>query len=254
MDFLLFITGIFTGIFGGFLGVGGSFIMLPILLFVFQYPLTIAVGTSVTAVVFTATSGTFGHLRNKNVDLSTAKTVASTGIFGAFFGSIIFCSSVDLNYLNLILAGIFLYASLRMIYESFKGLEKNFREARGQEESKKLKLAIGFLVGIVTGLTGLGGGFLLVPAFIYIFGFDIKLAVGTSMASFLSMAAVSSAFKFYEGVVDLIAALYLGTGTLIGAQIGALIVKLIPVRVLKAIFGLTFLYISFRFILFFCNI
>ncbi|MDI9645886.1 MAG: sulfite exporter TauE/SafE family protein [Archaeoglobales archaeon] len=141
-----------------------------------------------------------------------------------------------------------------MIYESFKGLEKNFREARGQEESKKLKLAIGFLVGIVTGLTGLGGGFLLVPAFIYIFGFDIKLAVGTSMASFLSMAAVSSAFKFYEGVVDLIAALYLGTGTLIGAQIGALIVKLIPVRVLKAIFGLTFLYISFRFILFFCNI
>ncbi|MEM4509253.1 MAG: TSUP family transporter, partial [Archaeoglobaceae archaeon] len=66
---LLFVTGIIAGTFGGFLGVGGGFIMLPALSFLFGYPLAIAIGTTITAIIFTAISGAFGHLRMRNVDL-----------------------------------------------------------------------------------------------------------------------------------------------------------------------------------------
>ena len=76
----------------------------------------------------------------------------------------------------------------------------------------------------------------------------MKIAVGTSLASFISMAVVSGAFKLYQGLVDIIAALCLGIGAVIGAQIGARLIKVVPSWAIKAIFGFAFLYVSFKFI------
>lgn len=75
---------------------------------------------------------------------------------------------------------------------------------------------------------GLGGGYALVPAFIYILEAPVKLAVGTSLASFISMALVSGGFKLAQGYVDVMAAILLGIGTAIGAQIGARLVPKLP--------------------------
>jgi len=69
----LLITGLIAGTLGGLLGIGGCVIMLPSLAFIFNYPLPVAIGTTITAVILTATSGTIGHIRMKNVDYSTAK-------------------------------------------------------------------------------------------------------------------------------------------------------------------------------------
>ncbi|MEM4540520.1 MAG: sulfite exporter TauE/SafE family protein [Archaeoglobaceae archaeon] len=246
---LLFVTGIIAGTFGGFLGVGGGFIMLPALSFLFGYPLAIAIGTTITAIIFTAISGAFGHLRMRNVDLKTAKLISISGATGAIAGSLVFfylCDKVWL--LSLLLGIIFLLTSLRMIYE---GIKREIPEIKNGEiqGSKKAKVLVGLFVGLLVGIFGIGGGFALVPSFVYIFGSAIKLAVGTSLASFLSMAIVSSAFKLYEGFVDLMAVLFLGLGALFGAQMGVRILSSTPSWLIRLIFGFLFLYIALRFVL-----
>jgi len=246
---LLFITGLIAGSLGGLLGIGGCVIMLPSLTFIFNYPLAIAIGTTITAVILTATSGAIGHIRMKNVDYSTAKIVAVSGAIGAGVGSIIFFYIADqLWLLNLILGFAFLYVALRMVYEGI--IKRKMPERTGNQVpgSKFSKGMIGFFIGIITGIVGLGGGYALVPSFIYLLGSAVKIAVGTSLASFISMAVVSGAFKLYQGLVDIIAALCLGIGTIIGAQIGARLVKVVPSWAIKAIFGFVFLYVSLKFI------
>lgn len=76
----------------------------------------------------------------------------------------------------------------------------------------------------------------------------IDIAVGTSLASFISMAIVSGGFKLYQGVVDILAAICLGAGTAVGAQVGARLTRVVPSWMIKAIFGFVFLYVSLRFI------
>mgnify|MGYP000235729048 CR=1 FL=1 len=88
----------------------------------------------------------------------------------------------------------------------------------------------------------------MVPSFIYLLGSAVKIAVGTSLASFISMAIVSGAFKLYQGVVDVVAAIALGVRTITGAQIGARLTKIVPPWAIKVIFGFVFLYVSLRFV------
>ena len=246
---LLFITGLIAGTLGGLLGIGGCVIMLPSLAFIFNYPLPVAIGTTITAVILTASSGAIGHIRLKNVDYSTAKVVAVSGAVGASVGSTIFFYIANqLWLLNFILGFAFLYVSIRMIYEGT--IKRAMPEKPGNEVpgSGAAKATIGFIIGIITGIVGLGGGYALVPSFIYLLGSPVKIAVGTSLASFISMAVVSGAFKLYQGVVDVIAAVALGIGTIIGAQIGARLTKVVPPWAIKAIFGFVFLYVSLKFI------
>lgn len=245
----LFITGIIAGTFGGLLGIGGGFIMLPLLTFIFGYPLKFAIGTSITAVMFTAISGTLGHLKLRNVDINTAKIVSTFGVLGAIAGSgALFLLAEKIYLLEIFMGFAFIYTSLRMIYEGFKR-EENIQDKKTLISGSKISKAfLGFSVGILVGLLGIGGGFILVPSFVYVFGSAVEIAIGTSLASFLSMAIISSAFKLYEGVVDVFAALLLGSGTLLGAQLGTKLISKIPSWAIKVIFGFIFLYVSLRFL------
>ena len=86
----LLLTGLIAGTIGGLLGVGGCVIMLPVLALIFKYPLPLAIGTTIVAVILTATSGAIGHIRLRNVDYSTVKIVAISGAIGVAIGSLIF--------------------------------------------------------------------------------------------------------------------------------------------------------------------
>jgi len=241
--------GLLAGVIGGLLGTGGCVIMLPALVFLFNYNLPVAIGTTITAVIVTATSGAIGHIRMKNVDYKTAKMVAVAGAVGAALGCYIFTILAGSIWaLSLILGLAFLYVSIRMIYE---GVRKSVGTTAGNEipGDKTRKGVVGFFIGVLTGIVGLGGGYALVPSFIYLLNAPVKLAVGTSLASFISMAAVSGIVKIAQGYVDVIAALSLGAGTAIGAQIGAKLVPKTPSWAIKLLFGLVFLYVSLKFIL-----
>jgi len=248
---IMLLFGVTAGIVGGLLGIGGCSIMLPALYFLFKYSLPKAIGTTITAVIVTALSGAAAHIKMKNVDFQTAKIISFMGALGAIIGSILFIFlAKNIALLSIIVGLAFIYTSIRMIIE---GVKRKSRKITSNENkipgSTTSKGVLGFIIGILTGIIGLGGGYALVPSFIYFLKSPVKIAVGTSLASFISMALISGVFKIMIGEVDIIAALLLGLGTALGAQFGAKLVPRTPSWMIKLLFGLLFLYVSIRFIL-----
>jgi hypothetical protein len=94
----------------------------------------------------------------------------------------------------------------------------------------------------------LGGGYALVPGLIYLFGAPVYITMGSSLAVMIPLAAVAGSIKLYQGFVALTTALILGAGTIVGAQLGAAVIKRFKPNTLKLIFGLYFLYVSAKFI------
>ncbi|HEX9949954.1 MAG TPA: sulfite exporter TauE/SafE family protein [Thermodesulfobacteriota bacterium] len=254
MNYLIYpiylITGFLAGVIGGLLGTGGCALMMPVIRFGFHFDPAIAVGTTLTAVVFTAGSGAIQHLRMKNVDKDTAILTAYSGILGVIIGSIIF--GYIKNYgdlIDLIIGIAFIIVSIRMLYEGIflgKQVAKPAQEIPGKPLSKNI---LGSVIGTLTGIIGLGGGYALVPSYIYFLKAPVKLAIGTSMAAFVWMALVGAIFKLFQGVVNIPVAIALGVGALIGAIYGAKLVAKFKPNVLKALFGILFLYVSLKYIL-----
>jgi len=251
---IYFITGILAGIIGGLLGTGGCALMMPVIRFGFHFDPAIAVGTTLTAVVFTAASGAIQHLKMKNVDKETALLTGYSGVLGVIIGSIVF--GYIKNYgdlIDLIIGIAFIIVSLRMLYEGLlaKGQGAQGVEIPGKPVSKTL---LGSVIGALTGIIGLGGGYALVPSYIYFLKAPVKLAIGTSMAAFVWMALVGAFFKFFQGVVNIPVAITLGIGALIGAIYGAKLVAKFRPNLLKTLFGFLFLYVSLKYILIYFGI
>ena len=94
----------------------------------------------------------------------------------------------------------------------------------------------------------MGGGYALVPGLIYLFGAPVYITMGTSLATMIPLAAVGGGIKLAQGFVDLATGLVLAAGTIVGAQVGAAIIKRFKPATLKLIFGLYFLYVAVKFI------
>jgi uncharacterized protein len=188
---IYFVTGILAGVVGGLLGTGGCALMMPVIRFGFHFDPGLAVGTTLTAVVFTAASGAFQHWRMKNVDTNTALLTGYSGILGVIIGSVVFGYLVPYGELiDLIIGLAFIVVSLRMLYEGL--LVKGPPTATGAEipGNPLAKTVLGSGIGTLTGIIGLGGGYALVPSYIYFLKAPVKLAIGTSMAAFVWMALV----------------------------------------------------------------
>ncbi|HOF05769.1 MAG TPA: sulfite exporter TauE/SafE family protein [Syntrophales bacterium] len=249
------ITGLLAGVIGGLLGTGGCALIMPVIRFGFDFDPAFAVGTTLTAVVFTAGSGAYQHLKMKNVDKSTALQVGFSGVLGVIIGSVVFGYIKDYgDIIDLIIGIAFIIVSVRMLYEGLLGKTPPppvGTEMPGTVASKSL---LGSGIGFLTGIIGLGGGYALVPSFLYFLRAPMKLAIGTSMASFVWMALVGAIFKIYQGVVNIPVAVTLGIGALIGAIYGAKLVAKFKPNVLKALFGFLFLYVSLKYILLYFGI
>jgi hypothetical protein len=111
------------------------------------------------------------------------------------------------------------------------------------------KFIFGSIIGIATGVVGLGGGYALVPGLIYLFGAPVYVTMGTSLAVMVPMALVGGGIKLVQGFVDLPAGIALGAGAVVGAQLGARVIKRFHPATLKAIFGVYFLYVSLKYVL-----
>ncbi|MHA1304849.1 MAG: sulfite exporter TauE/SafE family protein [Candidatus Heimdallarchaeaceae archaeon] len=268
--FILLLVGLTAGFLGGIIGTGGCSVMLPILHFWLGYPAPLAIGTTLFAVIFTAISGGYGHFVRKNVDKRTTIIMGGAGIVGVILGSWLFkllISSNAQSYLGLILGIVFVWPSVRMIWEGVKGylasrdIKKNEEQnTENKQITQKIKgniylLALfGFVIGIVTGIVGLGGGYALVPGLIYLFSAPVYITMGTSLAIMIPLAITGGIIKIIQGYVVIDAALLLAAGTIIGAQIGAAVIKKIKPFYLKLIFGFYFIYVSLKFIFSFFGI
>lgn len=252
---ILFLVGIGAGGLGGLLGIGGCVIMMPIIRFGFDFSPTLAVGTTLVAVIFTAASGAFQHWRLHNVDWDSVKYIAPAGVIGVLGGSALFYFISEHGALIDLIVGLaFIVAAARMSYEGM--FRRQAPEVSGDKilGPARVKATIGGAIGFLTGIIGLGGGYALVPSFIYLVRSPMRIAIGSSLASFVWFALVGGLIKAFQGFTDVPAALALGLGAAGGAIIGARLVARFKPASLKALFGFIFLYVSLKYILLYFGI
>lgn len=237
--FLAGLAGLSLGLLGG----GGSILTVPILVYSLRIDPKIAVAMSLAIVGFTTLFGTYGHYKNKNIDFKIAL------IFGAFALPATFLGT----YLSQFISGsvqLIIFAVIMILAAGFM-----FKGRKDSEQGEHGRLNIpmtagsGLLVGTLTGLIGVGGGFLIVPSLMFFTGTNMKKAVGTS----LFIISFNSFFGFisYLGKVE-IDWVFHGKFTgcsVIGILIGSYLVKYVPQNVLKKMFAV-FLIIMGIFILY----
>lgn len=248
---MLVLLGLGAGFFGGLLGLGGGLIMLPILIFGMGFPTTMAVGTTLFAVIFTTISGGYAHLVQGNAHTRSSLYISLGGVTGIVLGSYFFTIlTSQMKILSLMLGFFFIVPSIYMIWDALFNRQVTLNINKDPDFSKRTSLLLlGFTVGFLTGVLGLGGGFLLVPGLTYLFGFPVQLAVGTSLVAVIPITIAGGSIKLMQSFVLLPAALSLGLGTIVGAQLGAVSIKYFKASTLKLIFGLYFFYVALRFII-----
>ncbi|ATH06817.1 permease [Halobacteriovorax marinus] len=237
-----YLFAILIGLSLGLLGGGGSILTVPILVYVLNMDPKISIALSLAIVGVTSLFGVFGHYKNKNVDLRVASVFAPVAMGGTFLGA----------KLSQFLSGqvqLLMFAIIMIIASFF--MLKGKKESDEDESNNKKKLNFiligleGLFVGIVTGLVGVGGGFLIVPALVLLGGVTMKKAVGTSLL-IISLKSFAG-FAGYIGIVE-IPWLFLGKFTLfsvVGIFVGSYLVKFVSQSALKKAFAIFLIIMGF---------
>ena len=263
--FLLLGLGGLVGVLSGMFGVGGGFLMTPLLFFI-GIPPAVAVATEANQIVASSFSGVLAHLRRKTVDFKMGTVLMLGGLLGAAIGVVLFNYLKSLGQVDLlvklcyvvflgIIGGLMFFESLRAIRRTSRNLAppKKSRQ-RGWVQKLPLKirfrtsglyisiippLIVGMFVGILAAIMGVGGGFIMVPAMIYILGMPTKVVVGTSLYQIIFVTAFTTLLHATTNyTVDVALAVLLLVGGVIGAQIGTQIgtrLKAEQLRILLAI-------------------
>ncbi|MBL4613082.1 MAG: sulfite exporter TauE/SafE family protein [Emcibacter sp.] len=246
--FLLLAMGGGVGFLSGMFGVGGGFLMTPLLIFV-GIPPAVAVATEANQITAASVSGALAHGRRGGIDYKMGGVLIIGGAVGSYFGSMIFTVLKATGQVDLMISlayvlflgaigGMMFVESVGSILRNRRGeppktgrrrrtwidalpFKMRFRTSK-MYVSAILPLAIGGLVGVLAAIMGVGGGFIMVPAMIYLLHMPIKVVIGTSL---FQITFVTASVTFLHSVntqtVDVVLALILLTGAVIGAQVGA---------------------------------
>lgn len=223
----LFVVGIAVGMFGTIVGVGGGFIIVPLLMIVYKATPPTAVGTSLCIVALNAISGSISYARQKRIDYRTGMLFALATIPGAVAGA----SLIDYIPIAVFDVGFGVFLMVMAAYMTMRRSVQ--REAGGSspslefDPSRRIKynlpmgMFVSFVVGFLSSLAGIGGGVVHVPAMIYLFHFPTFIAVSTSHFILAISTTVGAASHVSLGHVLWDKVPSLGIGVIIGAQIGA---------------------------------
>jgi uncharacterized membrane protein YfcA len=244
---VLLILGGAVGFLSGVFGVGGGFLLTPLLIFI-GVPHTVAVASSANQLVGASVSGALAHWRRGNVDFQMSFVLLAGGIAGSAFGVWFFAIlrrmgqvelAISLSYALLLgtVGTLMLAESTRAILRLRRpgasrrklhqhiwlhGLPLKMRFRRSKLYiSALLPLALGFGVGVLSAIMGVGGGFVMVPAMIYILGMPTAVVPGTSLFQIIFVSASVTVLQAVEnGTVDVVLVLVLLVGGVLGAQLG----------------------------------
>ncbi len=256
--------GALVGFLSGIFGVGGGFLMTPLLIFI-GIPAAVAAATDAAQITAGASSGAVSHARLGNVDLKMGLTIVVGGWVGGFVGVQIVHVLRNLGnfdfYLKLVYVLILGFIGISMFIEGVRTLRGRSKspEARpsqlrsffnrlplqmdfpksGLRTSALLPVGAGFLVGVLAAFLGVGGGFIMLPTMIYIIGIPTRVAVGTDLFQIvLTCANVTLQQAITNHTVDVLLAVALFAGSTIGAQFGVMASRRLKgeqVRVLLAV-------------------
>ncbi len=261
--YLLLGLGGMVGVLSDMFGVGGGFLMTPLLFFI-GIPPAVAVATEANQIVASSFSGVLAHLRRKTVDLRMGTVLLIGGLIGAALGVAVFNYLKSMGQVDLlvklcyvvflgVIGALMFIESLNAIRKTRSGAKPKRRKhnwihglpfkmrfrTSGLYISVIPPVIVGVLVGILAAIMGVGGGFIMVPAMIYLLGMPTKVVVGTSLFQIIFVTGFTTLLHATTNyTVDMVLAVLLLIGGVIGAQIGTVIgarLKAEQLRILLAI-------------------
>lgn len=255
-------TGIIVGFACGLLGIGGGFIMVPVQIWSLTsagieptIATRIALGTSLAVILPTALSGCHGHNCRGAVLLKPGLALGLSGLLGAVLGGTI-AAHAPADLLKAIFGIVVISGAIRMLLAE-KMLPRGDHLAKPREEMKPYILW-GMAVGLVSGLTGIGGGVILVPLMIIVMGFNIFQAVGTSSVA-IALNAVGGTFAYIVngwgvsglpayslGYIDLFGFMLLAGTSMLTVQLGVKAAHRLPAEQLRYIFMVLMIYVGLK--------
>ena len=272
--FVIIGLGALTGVLSGMFGVGGGFLTTPLLIF-YGVPPTVAAASAASQVTGASVSGALAHARRGGIDYHIGGVLVVGGVIGTGIGAVLFrvlqaTGQIDtaINLLYVILLGSIgslmavesigavrarrtgrpVAARRRRHHPLVAGLPLRWRFYRsGLYISPLAPLLLGMATGILTMLMGIGGGFILVPAMLYILGMGVNFVVGTSLFQILFVTmATTMMHALTTRAVDLVLASLLLLGSVLGAQLGALLAQKAKPDVLRLVLALIVLGVAVR--------
>ena len=264
--FLIVFIGMMVGGLSGLFGVGGGFLMTPLLIFL-GIPPAVAVGTEAPHVLASSVSGAFAHWRKNNVDFKMGFILLIGGVSGSFVGVNLFKILRGFGQIDIIIQLLFLVflgiIGFSMLFESARTTYKKYRTTSSirtklhqhswihglpfkmRFHRSKLYISaippilIGFFVGILSAMMGVGGGFIMIPAMVYILGMSTSVVVGTSLFQIIFVTANSTFFQSYlNQTVDVVLAALMILGGVIGAQLGARLGNVLKAEYLRGVLAI----------------
>ncbi|MEM6409151.1 MAG: sulfite exporter TauE/SafE family protein [Pseudomonadota bacterium] len=262
--FLLLGLGGLVGILSGMFGVGGGFLMTPLLFFI-GIPPAVAVATEANQIVASSFSGVLAHLKRKTVDLRMGTVLLIGGLAGAAIGVQVFAMLREMGQVDLlvklcyvvflgIIGGLMFFESLKAIRRSKGGHHVPTRKKHGLVHALPFKMKfrssglyisvippvlVGVFVGILAAIMGVGGGFIMVPAMIYLLGMPTKVVVGTSLFQIIFVTGFTTLMHATTNyTVDMALAVLLLVGGVVGAQVGTRIGAKLPAEQLRILLSI----------------
>ena len=272
--FLVLGMGGVVGFLSGMFGVGGGFLMTPLLIFT-GIPPAVAVATEANQIVASSVSGSIAQWRRNNVDVKMGLVLLAGGVVGSFIGVALVKMLRQMGQVDLVISLSYVFVLgfigtlmlLEAIRTYFKSKSGNAPPARrpGQHNwihklpfkmrFKRSKLYIsaippilvGLLVGLLAAIMGVGGGFIMVPAMIYLLRMPTSVVVGTSLFQIVFVTSLVTVLHSVQNqTVDVVLALMLMAGGVIGAQIGAIAGQKLKGEQLRALLALMVLGMCFK--------
>jgi uncharacterized protein len=271
---MILLLGAAVGVMSGMFGVGGGFLTTPLLIF-FGVPPSIAAASSATQVTGASVSGMLGHLRRDGVDMQMGLVLVAGGLLGALMGAMLFNALVawgqadtviDILYVILLSTiGGFMARDAVTSIRGRMGNSTSLPRKRGHHPlvaalplrwrfyksglyiSPLAPAILGFATGILTVIMGVGGGFIMVPAMIYLLGMPARVVVGTSLFHILFVTAGATMIHaLTTHAVDIVLAGILLLGGVTGAQVGTRLANRFPPDTLRLVLATIVLLLAIR--------
>lgn len=270
---VIVVLGFLVGLLSGMFGVGGGFLTTPLLIF-YGIPPTVAVASSATQITGASVSGAMVHMRRGGVDLKMASVMIVGGLIGSIVGAGLFRLLQSSGQIDVVIGLLYVlilgWIGVLMFVDSLKSL--GYLPTKSPEQPRRrhnrwvaslplrwrfhgsglyispiAPFALGFVAGTLTVFLGIGGGFILVPAMIYLLGMPARVVIGTSLVMILAVsAATTMVHALTTRAVDVVLAGLLLVGGVIGAQYGALLTIRLKPDLVRLALSLIILLVGLR--------
>ena len=266
-------VGAFLGLIMGLVGVGGGFLLTPIMMFL-GIPPPVAVASVANQLVAPSVSGVLSHWKRSNVDFKMGTVLLLGGVVGSSIGVLLFNFLGKIGQLDFVIKSSYvIFLTLIGTLMFSESLRLTLRTSRGKVSRGKLHqhnwlhglpfkirfrksklyisvllpILIGVVVGILAALMGIGGGFIIVPAMIYLLGMPTSLVVGTSLFQIIFVAANTTILQASQNqTVDIVLATILLFGSVVGVQVGSRFTNILKGEYLRLILSSIIILVSLK--------